>query len=230
MRFNSFINNVNNDINNYLKYYKMDQIDKIVYINLESREDRRENIESQLKELEILNYERFNAIATPGFGILGCGLSHLSVIKIAKERKYKNILILEDDVLFVLSRKEIDLLLNSFFDSKIDYDVLFLSYIIYKSEDTKYHFIKRGLHTTTATAYIVNSSYYDKLIGLYEFSTVMLARTKEHWIFSNDLVWKLYQSSDRWYCINPIVAIQQSGYSDNSLSYQDYTSNYKINK
>lgn len=205
----------------------MDNIDKVIYINLESRKDRRENIESELKSLAI-DYERFDAIATPGFGILGCGVSHLSVIKLAKQRGYKNVLILEDDVHFVLNREEIDSLLNKFFSSNIEYDVLFLSYIIYKGEDTDYPFIKRGLHTTTATAYIVNSSYYDKLIKLYIFSTNMLAKTGRHWLYANDLIWKSYQETDRWYCIYPIVAIQQSGYSDNSLSFQDYTKNYEL--
>jgi len=203
----------------------MDNIDKIIYINLESRQDRRENIESELDALS-LQYERFNAIPTSGFGILGCGLSHLSVIKLAKERNYKNILILEDDVHFVLDRMNIDNLLQQFFDKNIEYDVLFLSYIIYQGEDTAYPFIKRGLHTTTATAYIVNNHYYDKLIELYEFSTKMLAETKQHWVYSNDLVWKDLQSKDKWYCIYPIIAIQQSGYSDNSMSFQDYTNNY----
>jgi GR25 family glycosyltransferase involved in LPS biosynthesis len=204
----------------------MDKIDKVIYINLESRQDRRQSIEHELNQLGV-EYERFNAIATPGFGILGCGKSHLAVIELAKQRGYQNVLILEDDTHFVLDRKEIDLLLNQFFDSKIDYDVLFLSYVIYSGEDTPYPFLRRGLHTTTATAYIVNCHYYDELINLYQFSTKMLEQTREHWNYANDLVWKDLQKKDKWYCITPIIAIQQSGYSDNSMSYQDYTSNYK---
>lgn len=46
-------------------------IDKIYYINLEKRTDRKEQIETQLNIFS-LEYERFNAIETPGFGILGC--------------------------------------------------------------------------------------------------------------------------------------------------------------
>jgi glycosyl transferase family 25 len=89
-------------------------IDKIFYINLEKRKDRREEIEKELDTFG-LNYERFEAIETPGFGILGCGISHLSVLKLAKERKYKNILILEDDFTFIVSKEEFEKSLNLFF-------------------------------------------------------------------------------------------------------------------
>ena len=68
-------------------------IDKIYYINLNKRTDRREQIEKELNEFG-LNYERFEAIETHGFGIHGCGLSHLAVLKLAKENIYENVLIL----------------------------------------------------------------------------------------------------------------------------------------
>lgn len=74
-------------------------IDKIIYINLNKRIDRRTDIEKDLNDFN-LEYERFEAIETPGFGILGCGQSHLAVLKLAKERGYKNILIFEDDFTF----------------------------------------------------------------------------------------------------------------------------------
>lgn len=220
-----------NDI--YKKTYlkkKMENIDKIFYINLFSRKDRDEKIIAEFEKLGIEKekYCRFEAIPTPGFGILGCGLSHLSVIQTARQRGYRNVLILEDDVQFVRNREYIDEILNRIFQiDKVEFDVLFFSYIIYNGQNTEYDYLKRGLHTTTATAYLVNSHYYDKIIELYEFSTEMLFRTRKHWIYANDVVWKQLQSTDRWYCIFPILAIQQRGYSDNSQSYQDYTNNYE---
>ena len=56
-----------------------ENIDKIIYINLNKRTDRRIQIEAELNDYD-LKYERFEAIETPGFGILGCGLSHLQVL------------------------------------------------------------------------------------------------------------------------------------------------------
>ena len=81
-------------------------IDHIFYINLDKRKDRRVEIEQELNKME-LPFERFKAIETPGRGILGCGLSHLSVFKLAKERKYKNVLIFEDDFYFLISKPEL---------------------------------------------------------------------------------------------------------------------------
>jgi len=93
--------------------------DKIFYINLEKDKDRNASMISQFEKFGITNYERFNAF-TGGFipnehayrnfnnkehryvvNSLACRESHLSVIKIAKERGYKRILILEDDVEFI---------------------------------------------------------------------------------------------------------------------------------
>ena len=79
-------------------------ISHIFYINLDYREDRREEIESELAKYELLEKsERFPGIRVVNQGILGCTKSHLGVIKLAKERGYKNVLILEDDFEFVLS-------------------------------------------------------------------------------------------------------------------------------
>ena len=103
-------------------------IDKIIYINLEKRKDRKIEIEDELSKFDLLsNAERFNAIENDT-GIVGCTESHLNVLKLAKERGYKNILILEDDFTFLLSKEEFEKNLKLFFDSKINYDVLMLSY------------------------------------------------------------------------------------------------------
>lgn len=102
-------------------------IDKIIYINLNKRTDRREQIENELNNFK-LSYERFEAISTPDFGAYGCGLSHLAVLKIAKERNYKNILILEDDFQFLVSKEIFEENLKTFFESNIDYNVCMLSY------------------------------------------------------------------------------------------------------
>ena len=96
-----------------------DKIDKIIYINLKKRTDRRQQIEEDLTALQ-LKYERFDAIETPGFGLLGCGLSHLSVLKLAKERAYKNVLILEDDFMFLVSKDTLEDQLNQFFNLNLD--------------------------------------------------------------------------------------------------------------
>ena len=99
--------------------------DKIFYINLKRDVERNENILSQLKEFNITNYERFEAIECTEIpdrslwrnfleeddkyvkGSIGCRESNLAIIRLAKERKYKRILILEDDIMMIQDPSEI---------------------------------------------------------------------------------------------------------------------------
>ena len=196
-------------------------IDKIYYINLNKRGDRREQIEKELNAFD-LKYERFEAIETPGFGIYGCGLSHLEVLKLARANKCENVLILEDDFTFMVSNDEFEHQLTSFFDLKLDFDVLMLSYHQLQKDETEYGFISRVNSAQTASGYLVNRRYYDTLIDLYEWAMPLLNETQQHWIYCNDQVWKRLQVKDTWYCFTQRIGKQSAGYSDNAQQYVDY--------
>ena len=72
-------------------------IDHIFYINLDKRMDRKTEFETSMARVGWKS-ERFSGIyCPPPRGIVGCTKSHLAVLKLAKERKYKNVLIFEDD-------------------------------------------------------------------------------------------------------------------------------------
>lgn len=196
-------------------------IDQIMYINLEKRSDRKAEMEQELDNFG-LKYERFEGIETPDFGILGCGLSHLAVLKIAKERGYKNILILEDDFTFLVKKEEFEYKLNLFFEKKIDYHVCMISYNLLKKEESNYEFLWKTLEVQTASGYIVNANYFDTLIELYEQAMVLLKETKAHWLYANDQVWKPLQLKDKWFCFKTKLGKQRPSYSDNSNSFIDY--------
>lgn len=202
----------------------MDTFDKIFYINLNSRTDRRARVEAMLNGLH-LEYERFEAIHTPGFGILGCTLSHTKVLEIARERKYKNVLILEDDVEAFLSREDMDMYLNDFFSKNIKYDTLFLSYALKGFNRISENLIKI-IRSSTAAAYVVNAHYYNTLINLWKMAAENLRKTRQHWYYANDAAWFPLQVRDNWYAIAPIFFGQEIGISDNSLSFQNYTGAY----
>jgi GR25 family glycosyltransferase involved in LPS biosynthesis len=63
-------------------------------VNLERRKDRLDSIK---KEMEYIgwDYEYFPAVDTNSH--VGCTRSHLEIIKLAKERNYEKVLIVEDD-------------------------------------------------------------------------------------------------------------------------------------
>ena len=192
-----------------------------MYINLNKRTDRKKTIENQLNNFD-LDYERFEAIETPDFGIVGCGLSHLHVLKIARERGYKNILILEDDFTFLVSKEDFEKQLSIFFNTKIEYNVCMISYFLLDSQKTQYEFLLKVIDAQTASGYIVNENYYDKLIELYEFAIPKLIQTKEHWIYANDQIWKKYQRTDNWFCFTNRIGKQSDGFSDTSQRYENY--------
>ena len=197
-------------------------IDKIFYINLDKRTDRREQIEAELAKMG-LEAERYPAIYTPHSGILGCGYSHLNILKNSKKKGYRNVLILEDDFEFVVSKEKMESSLEEFFNSKIDYDVLMISYIIQKSEEVPgLPFIKKVIDGQTASGYIINQQYYDDLINLYEWAIPLLESTGEHWTYSNDLVWKRLQPNDNWFYLVERLGRQRASFSDNKQCFVNY--------
>jgi glycosyl transferase family 25 len=196
-------------------------IDKIIYINLKKREDRKLLIENELENYTLKNYERFEAIETPGMGFIGCANSHLTVLKIAKERNYKNILIIEDDFVFTVDKNKFESQLNKFFELEIPFDVCMLSYNMIQSKPTDYDIINQVIEAQTSSGYIVNNHYYDTLIKLYEESNPLLQVTKQHWIYANDQIWKQLQKIDTWYYFNERIGKQRPGYSDNGECYVD---------
>ncbi len=82
--------------------------EKIFIINLKERSDRRKEIAAELKKINISEeeYEFFEAVRPiekgefRTIGAKGCFMSHLGVLKEAKRRGLKNVVILEDDVAF----------------------------------------------------------------------------------------------------------------------------------
>jgi glycosyl transferase family 25 len=203
-------------------------IDRIFYINLDYREDRREQIEGELDKYGLLeNSERFPGIRIIDQGILGCTKSHLEVLKLAKERGYKNILILEDDFEFILSKTDFENELDIFFNSGIKYDVCMLAYLLQLQNDPTDYIaecpnLNRVLEAQTASAYIVNNHYYDKLIHLYEWACPLLEMTKSHWLYANDQCWKTLQKNDYWYYIKNRIGKQRASFSDNSMVFMDH--------
>ena len=197
-------------------------IEHITYINLDKRGDRRAEIEQQLTEYNF-NAERFSAIEMPNLGIYGCGMSHLSVLKDAKSKGYKYILILEDDFVFLVDRATFNHELQKLYDSNIYFDVCMISYLLIQSEECDdAPFLYRVREAQTASGYIVSCTYYDTLIQLYETNMPLLLDTQSHWLYANDQCWKELQKKDKWYCFKTRIGKQRDGYSDNSQTFRSY--------
>jgi len=184
--------------------------DGIFYINLEHRKDRLSEIQSELEKMD-LKAERFNAFKAP-YGGVGCMKSHLEVLKLAKQRGYNSVLILEDDFTFSVDRQTFWKELKTFEDKKIDYDVVMLGCNLMKAyvfDDQLYKIIE----AQTTSAYIVHSRMYDKLIEIFTKNIPILEKTRAHDAHC-DQCWKVFQPEGRWFTFRNRIGIQRLSYSD----------------
>ena len=196
----------------------MGGIQHALYINLESRNDRREHVEAQLAALKHgmpnLTTERFNAIAHATNGAIGCSMSHLRCIKLAKERGWDHVLVCEDDILFT----DVPLFLtqlSKFMATVPDWDVVLLA----GNNIPPFHVVNDACiqinNCQTTTAYIVKSHYYDTLIANYRDGINLLMRNPTQKLdYAIDRYWFELQRRDSWFLITPLSVVQREDYSD----------------
>ena len=182
-------------------------VEKIIYINLDHREDRRRIMTKFFEDAQIPleKVERFSAIKRKRGG-LGCLESHTQVLRIAKENKWKNVLILEDDLEWLGGYERLEELV------KLNWDVIMLVGWYWGYD------FPRITDANNAGAYLVNEKYYDKLLENRQYG---LSKLSKSWGFNfntnkydADLYWKLLQKTDNWYGLNPCICRQVDGFSD----------------
>ena len=169
----------------YKEFNLNTHFDKIYCLNLDRRADRWEKVSKEFSKISI-NVERWPAIdgnnltesdmifidekISSNIGkienkyALGCLLSHLQIVKDAKEKGHKKILIFEDDVIlsnnFLEEVKQIE---------KLDWRLLYLgaSQFLWNNIEIKdgYYNCQKTLGTF---AYAIDSSIYDDLINIFE--------------------------------------------------------------
>ncbi len=193
-----------------------------LYINLEHREDRKKHVEEELNKIGIQNPERFDAIKMD-FGAIGCSMSHLKCLQIAKENNWPHLLICEDDILFLDPGLFIQQL-NTFLENhQDDWDVVLLAgnnTPPYKEVDDTCVQVGR---CQTTTAYIVKSHYYDALISnISESVEKLTADPYNRPSYAIDRYWFTLQEQDRWFLIVPLSVIQKNDYSDIEKRHIDY--------
>lgn len=193
-----------------------------LYINLEHRTDRRKHVEEQLAMFPFLKVERFNAVKLPN-GALGCSISHLKCLELAKERGWTQVLIVEDDIQF-LNPDLFLTQLNKFTKRHKYFDVLLIAgnnmppYI--RIDDC----CIKIANCQTTTGYIVNQKYYDKLIANYKQGILGLMREPHNKArYAIDVYWKTLQMEDMWFLITPPTVIQREDYSDIEGKFMDYS-------
>lgn len=180
--------------------------DKIFCINLVDSKKRREEAQARFDKLGI-DVEFFTAVKY-GFypkmlelfkehpenghdfnfpGELGCAQSHYSIIKKAKYQGYKNVLIFEDDIVFLKGFNE---LIQEYLDLLPEnWDVVYFYSGLYKWTGDHYHVqgAEGKLFTSSeingCIAYGVNQKFYDvyleRMNNSFQISDNFLNRTQK---------------------------------------------------
>ena len=182
-----------------------DFIEKVVYINLAKRTDRRDHMEHFIQMFgdKVIRFEAIECVQ----GILGAGKSHIAVLEMAIENNWKNVLILEDDVVWNIKEESINCFKKL---TKNDFDALLLGGSRSAYEEDTFKLIKScGAH-----AYIVNNHYFQTLLRNFKESIILYEQTNCDYHYHFDEHWKLLMPQDNWFLITPNLVYQHDGYSD----------------
>ena len=194
----------------------MDKIDKIIYINMDARADRRSAL---LQEFERIGFPqdkiiRFPASSYNGCPNSGCLLSHANVLEMAYDMDLQNVLVIEDDFIFIDDVQKIHTDIKAFFELNIDWDVVMLTTCAAVVSEPTNQLISRISSSGNGAGYLVNRSMMLELSTLFKSNVENLYSTKQHWVYQNDILWKTIMPTSQWYMFNHYLGYQKEGYSD----------------
>ena len=191
----------------------MDILQNTFYINLEHRTDRLEHVQNELKKIGIKG-ERFNAIKTKS-GAVGCTLSHIKCLELAKERNYEEVFICEDDITFTNPKLFLENLQKFCNNDDIMWDVLIIGGNNVPPYKQYYDYCARIFNCQTTTGYIVKQDFYDIIIKNFKEGLFNLMKNPENKReYAIDIYWKKLQMENFWYMITPPTVTQYTNYSD----------------
>lgn len=213
---------INVFIENFTNIY--DNIDAFIYINLENREDRKKDILSEFKKLNVPEEKirKISGVSIPKNGHKGCIQSHILALQMAKMNKWKNIAIFEDDAELT---GNIDTFKKMVKDAtSIDkWDVIILHGANQSIKENiaieghpELHYLK---HSTQSTGYIIKDTYYDKLLNLFMHCNDMMS--KDNWETPGS--WESYALDQQW---NKLIEKDNwIGFKNNLLKQRNISSN-----
>lgn len=206
----------------------MDKIDQVYYINLDYRTDRKIQFEDWLTESGYpeTKITRIPAIHVPYRGHVGATLSHIKTLETFLNSQHKYCCIFEDDYEPV-DAKSFWSSIHQVFDSKIEFDILLLSYNLLESTETEWQFLHRVSKSFTASGYVIGRSFASILLDnmkeavqkCIEFETIHKIKANDYCL---DVYWMKLMPIYKWYCIYPRLGKQRASYSDIENLYANY--------
>jgi len=204
----------------------MDKINKIIYINMDSRLDRRKEIEEQFERAGIQSEQiiRFSGIRHPTSPNAGCNMSHAAALKLAYDLNLQNVLILEDDFDFIEDVEFVNNSLTKFFHetSGIPWNAVLLAFGNQESGDFT-DTISYCLKAKNAAGYLVHRRHMIELSNTIQEAVEPMATTGMHWIYQNDIVWQKCMAKGNWFHFKKRLGFQRLGFSNLAGQVVDHT-------
>lgn len=183
--------------------------DAIYCINLDADVDRREKMQERFKELGIHNRVRFfSAIATPESHHIGCALSHRAIITSAKKQGLDNVLVFEDDAMFL--DDTLQFLAQSVEELKAqDWNIFYMGGHKWDRDFPMVNgcsSLKKPIGLTTTHALAYNSRIFDRILDDIpgEINEV------REWLKEHSGIDQYLREIDKLYLSEPVVASQLS--------------------
>jgi hypothetical protein len=175
-------------------------------IHLPYRKDRMELLNNELIEQEISDYRIWNGIIDSEMPFRGISRAHKQIVAWAKDQKYEQVMIAEDDIRFTAKGAFSHFLINE----PKDYDLYLAgTYFGEIQEDN-------SINDFSGTMlYIIRRRFYDCFLSLPEKTN-----------FDRELA-----NKGKYFVCNPFTAIQHPGYSDNrkaTVSFDRYLKGRKL--
>jgi glycosyl transferase family 25 len=194
-------------------------LDKIIYINLDFRIDRRASIERQLSVFPEDKCIRLSATHHEK-GYVGCVQSHIRALELAIQNNYKNVLIVEDDMLW--NHIDDNYCTFEYLARTKQFDVIVLggSAPVY-DKDTL-----RMFAASSTIGYFVNNHYFKTLLTNLKTGLDLLLTFYHPASFCIDQYWKPLQAVGQWYICRPTLCYQTFNFSDTENMFFDSAAYY----
>jgi GR25 family glycosyltransferase involved in LPS biosynthesis len=195
-----------------------------IIINLDSRTDRWRAVSRELQVAGISDVvERLPAIKHR-YGMVGCSLSHLECVKIAKQRGWKTVLIFEDDIVFKPYFHEYcDRTLEQL--QKHNWSVFhFGAMLMNLCKQVDNNLLRIG-YNWAAHAVAVHERAYDFIINNYKWDYSETDTSKPwggHYPFDGFINKEVYDAGFEIYSAYPVLISQKPDHSDTWGYHRDY--------
>jgi hypothetical protein len=198
----------------------MQHIPKLYFINLSHRGDR---------YAEFINWaegsgfppekiERIEAFYTPGAGFIGCLASHIRTLQTFLASDETLCMICEDDFM-PLDICEFWDHYDKLFKDNVKFDVVMPTYNKLESEDGPTPYLKKMLHSFSASCYLITREFAPRLVCLWQEALQNLIQKqpgspRKLEEYCTDVAWMPLMKESRWFCFYPRIGKQRDSFSD----------------